>query len=158
MSRVGTRSSRSLRGVREAAGAMGHEAGADEALGRRAARYVAREERARAGHVGKGFHPARLESLRIPSAACRPIAGLIGPGARVRDDQLGRHVRVSQGEVEGDVASHGQAADGRPADLQVRQETVEVLHGAVLGVRGRIFRGVGDPMSAHVIGDDAARS
>ena len=64
-----------------------------------------------------------------------PPSGRVGAaGACAGDDDAAGHVRVLEGKVECDVASHGEAADVGLLDFQVFEDALEVVDGVLLGV------------------------
>ena len=95
-----------------------------------------------------GLHPGgEIVDLAAPS-------GRVGAaGSCAGDDDATGHLRVLEGEVEGDVTSHGEAADVGLLDFQVFENAVEVVDGVLLGVGLGVGGDVGGWIASAVVGD-----
>lgn len=63
-----------------------------------------------------------------------PSGGVCAAGARAGDDDASGHFGVLEGEVEGYISAHGEAANIGLLDIEVAEETVEVIDGVLLGI------------------------
>ena len=143
-------------GVGESPGMVGHETRADEPLGLRPLGHVTGKERVLHRHIGERLDAATVQGVPKHAEPRGPVAGPIGTGAGVGDDQRADHRRMGEGEVQGNVPAHGESPDDRAPDLQVCEERVQIGDQRRLGVRlglGWRFR---QAVAAHVVGEHAA--